>query len=184
MIACRNLWLMTSTFTLLIGPYSLCAAEPLTDAQKRSTVYEMYAEYKKDFPKVTDISPGDARSAFAKGQIQFVDVRKPEEIRISTLPGAIDRETFLRDKRLYRDKAVVAFCTISYRSGLFAQEMAREGVAVQNLTGGILAWVLEGGQVFDEGGASKRLHVYGPKWDLAPADFETTKFGVLKRLQQ
>lgn len=182
MIAGRHFLLITSIVAFVFSARPLCAAEPLTDTQKRSTVYKMYADYKGDFPEVLDISPDDARRLFSEGQIQFVDVRKPEEIRISTLAGAIDRETFLQNKRRYGNKTLVAFCTIGYRSGIFAQEMARQGVVVKNLKGGILAWVLEGGQIFDEDGASKRLHVYGPKWDLAPGDYETTKFGVLKRL--
>lgn len=182
MITSRHLLLITSIVALIFIVRPIWAAEPLTDSQKRSAVYEMYAEYKRDFPEVLDISPSDAGDLLSEGQIQFVDVRNPEEIGISTLPGAIDRHSYLQNKGQYGNKTVVAFCTISYRSGIFAQEMARQGVAVQNLTGGILAWILEGGQIFDEGGASKRLHVYGPKWDLAPGDFETIKFGVLKRL--
>jgi rhodanese-related sulfurtransferase len=184
MIAGRHFLLMTSIIAFVFSARPLCAAEPLTDTQKRVAVYKMYTDYKRDFPEVLDINPGDARHLLSEGPIQFVDVREPEEIRISTLPGAIDTETYLQNKRQYGNKTLVAFCTIGYRSGIFAQEMARQGVAVKNLKGGILAWVLEGGQIFNENGASKRLHVYGPKWDLAPGDYETIKFGVLKRLTQ
>jgi len=185
MIACRHLLRMASIVTLFfISLHPLHAAEPLTIPQKRSAVYEMYAEYKRDFPEVIDISPSDVRRLFSEGRIQFVDVRKPEEIRVSTLPGVINKHSFLQHQGRYGNKIVVAFCTIGYRSGIFAQKMAHQGVAVQNLKGGILAWVIEGGRVFGEGGESKRLHVYGPQWDLAPADFETVKFGVLKRLKK
>lgn len=183
-MALKRLILMACIAALFFSPHPSGAAGSLTDAQKRNAVYEMYREYKRDFPQVSDISTDDARRALSDGGVQFVDVRKPEEIRISTLPGAIDKERFLQNLEGYQDKTVVVFCTISYRSGIFAQEMASRGIAVQNLKGGILAWVLEGGPVFDDNGASKRLHVYGPKWDLAPGDFETIKFGVLKRLKR
>jgi sodium/bile acid cotransporter 7 len=111
-------------------------------------------------------------------------VRKPAEIAVSTLPGAIDKPSFLENPQKYRDKTVVAFCTIGYRSGLFAQEMAERGLTVKNLKGGILAWVLKGGKVYKTDGVIKRLHVYGPKWDLAPSAYETVKFDLLERLAQ
>lgn len=180
----KRLLLMASIAALCLTPHLSSAAADLTDAQKSKAVYEMYAEYRRDFPRVADISAQDARRAFSKGGVQFIDVRKPEEIRISTLPGSVAKERFVENTERYKDKTVVAFCTIGYRSGIFAQEMAGQGIRVLNLKGGILAWVLEGGPVFDDSGASKRLHVYGPKWDLAPGDFETIKFGVLKRLKR
>jgi hypothetical protein len=36
----------------------------------------------------------------------------------------------------------------------------------------MLAWVHEGGKVIDQKGETKRIHVYGRKWNLAPASFE------------
>jgi sodium/bile acid cotransporter 7 len=103
---------------------------------------------------------------------------------VSTLPGAIDKQTFLQNQKRYQAKTVVAYCTIGYRSGLFAQEMAGLGIRIDNLKGGILAWTLKGGQVFNQNGATKRLHVYGPQWDLAPSEYKTIKFGLLERLSQ
>ena len=113
-----------------------------------------------------------------------MDVRTPAEMAVSTLPGAIDKRTFLQSPQRYHGKTVVAYCTIGYRSGLFAQEMAGLGIHTDNLKGGILAWALKGGQVFNQNGAIKRLHVYGPKWDLAPSDYETIEFGLLERLSR
>ena len=39
----------------------------LSDAQKKEVVYAMYADYKKDFPAVTDISPQRAMELAEKG---------------------------------------------------------------------------------------------------------------------
>ncbi|MDJ0784520.1 MAG: rhodanese-like domain-containing protein [Desulfosarcinaceae bacterium] len=176
---------------LLIGlmaslpePVSTLAASSGEEMAKLEAVYAMYQEYKQAFPSVDDIAPDEAAALFGEGRLQFVDVREPEEIAVSSLPGSIDKDTYLKNPRGYQDQTVVVFCTISYRSGVLAQELARQGVRVRNLKGGILAWVLEGGKVFDREEETKRLHVYGPKWDLAPADFDTLTFGWWERLGQ
>jgi len=41
-----------------------------------------------------------------------------------------------------------------------------------NLRGGLLAWVHDGGKVYDRNGETRRIHVYGRKWDLGPKDYE------------
>ncbi len=155
----------------------------LSDAQKKETVYGLYAEYRKDFPAVTDISPQQAMALLKKNDIVFVDTRKPAEMKVSMLPHAISQGEFLEHPEKYAGKTVVGYCTISYRSGVFAREMAQKGITVGNLEGGILAWTLEGKTVYDENGAAtKRLHVYGKKWDLAPAGYETVMFGLWEQV--
>ena len=160
----------------------LHAGAPADDDTKLAQVIAMYAEYRKDFPTVDDIDAKAAAALYAEGKAQFVDVRRPAEIAVSSLPGAIDKQSFLQNRQAYQHKTVVVFCTISYRSGVFARELADQGDRVVNLKGGILAWVLQGGRIEDQKGETRRLHVYGPKWDLAPADYETLTFGLLERL--
>jgi len=58
---------------------------------------------------------------------------------------------------------------------VFAQELGKQNVDVLNLRGGILAWLHAGGRVYRQGRAVKQVHVYGERWDLAPADFQTVK---------
>jgi sodium/bile acid cotransporter 7 len=43
---------------------------------------------------------------------------------------------------------------------------------VYNLRGGILAWVHDGGTVYDQNGETRRIHVYGRKWNLAPNSYQ------------
>jgi sodium/bile acid cotransporter 7 len=156
---------------------------PLSDGEKKETVYRMYQEYKgEDFPGVRDISPQEAMALVPSGDVVFVDTRRSEEMDVSTLPNAITQEEFLADVSRYQGQTIVAYCTISYRSGLFAEEMADRGVTVYNLKGGILAWALEGGKVYDADGKTKRIHVYGKKWNYAPAGYDTVKFGFFEQL--
>ena len=114
-------------------------------------------------------------------KILFVDTRKPAEMAVSMLPGAITLEAFLKDPEKFKDRRIVAYCTISYRSGKFAQEMAKKGIAIFNLRGGLLAWVLEGEKVYDEKGETKRINVYGKKWDYPPEGYESVLLGFFER---
>ena len=166
----------------LFLPQTVTGESTLTDQQKLKIVYDMYDGYKKDFPGVLDIRPKKAMELLKEGRLVFVDTRRPAEMEVSMLPHAITREEFLKDPEKYKDMTVVAYCTISYRSGKFAEEMAKKGIQVLNLKGGLLAWVLEGEKVYDSHGETRRIHVYGKKWDYPPAGYESVTFGFFDRL--
>lgn len=169
-------WVLGLVFLVMVICHRDGPAEPLSDLQKEKTVFEMYAKYKKDFPEVTDITPKEAMQLLVqKKRVVLVDVRTPEEQRVSMLPGAISRDEFLRHLDSYRDQVIIGYCTISYRSGKLAQELRREGITMLNLQGGLLAWLHEGGQVYSQGMETLKVHVYGTKWDLAPARYQTVK---------
>jgi rhodanese-related sulfurtransferase len=157
----RIVWLAACLIVLSFLPQFSFGNPELSDAQKRQIVYRMYADYKKDFPAVQDVSPQEAMALLKSDQVVFVDVRTPEEMKVSMLPQAVSRQEFQKDPARYAGKKIVAYCTISYRSGKFAQEMTRQGITVYNLTGGILAWTLEGGKVYDARGETKRIHPTG-----------------------
>ena len=174
-----NLWLRLLT-GILIFQAMFCNAE-LTDARKKEIVYQMYADYKKDFPSVHDISPREAMRLMKTADMLFVDVRKPAEMNVSMLPNAITKEEFLKNPSKYKDVRIVAYCTISYRSGIFAKEMEKKGIRINNLAGGLLAWVLEGGKIYDAHGESKRIHVYGQKWNYPPRGYEPVMFNFFEK---
>ena len=151
---------------------NLARSTSLTDAQKRTKVFKMYAEYKKGFPGVLDIDPPLAMELTNTGKVVFVDVRPLEERSVSRLPGAISADRFLENPAKYDDYIKIGYCTISYRSGLFALEMKQKGVPMYNLRAGLLAWVHLGGKVYDDAGETKRIHVYGQEWNLGPERYE------------
>jgi sodium/bile acid cotransporter 7 len=160
-----------------MGDYSL------SDTQKKEFVYAIYADYKKDFPAVMDISPQQAMDLLKKDEVVFIDIRKPAEMKVSMLPHAITQNEFLSHPEKYAGKTVVGYCTVSYRSGVFAREMDEMGISVRNLEGGILAWTLEGGKVYDENGKeTNRIHVYGKKWDYVPAGYEAVMFSLWEQM--
>jgi sodium/bile acid cotransporter 7 len=170
------------TIMTLLASAAVPAAQELSDVRKKEIVYAMYADYKSDFPEVADIDPQEAMRLMESDRVVFVDTRKPAEMAVSMLPEAVTEEAFLSDIEAYGDRIVIGYCTISYRSGIFAREMAAKGVEIRNLRGGILAWTLEGGTVYEDGEPVKRLHVFGDKWDYAPRDYETVKFSMWDRI--
>lgn len=158
---------------LVLGP-ALLSCDPAEDEERREKIDKMYESYKrKSFPGVTDIEPRLAMALAGRTGVLFVDVRPPEERSVSMIPGAIAEEPFLNHLEQYRDHIIIGYCTISYRSGKLAKElMARKGITMYNLRGGLLAWVHDGGKVVDQKGETKRIHVYGRKWNLAPSAYE------------
>ena len=153
----------------------------LTDEQKKEIVYQLYADYKKEFPGVKDMTPLEAMKLMKTGQVVFVDTRRAAEMEVSKLPDAVTKDDFLKDHSRYKDRTVVGYCTISYRSGLFAEEMSEKGVMIYNLSGGLLAWVLEGGKVYDGNGETKRIHVYDQEWNYPPQGYESVMFGFWEK---
>lgn len=144
----------------------------MSDAEKKKRVEELYRGYKKDFSQVEDIAPEEAIRLHREGKALFIDVREKREQAVSMLPGAISEEEFLKSYHNFKDKILIGYCTISYRSGKLAERLARKGIRLFNLRGGLLGWVHAGGPIVDREGPSRRIHVYGPKWNLAPDGYE------------
>lgn len=151
---------------------AVASVKPLSNFEKKEKVYDMYEGYRKSFPDVPDISPKRAMRLMKSGKAIFVDVRTPTERKVSMLPAAIPAEKILENPSSYRDKIIISYCTISYRSATFTRKLMHKGLTAYNLAGGMLAWVLEGGKVYDASGEVKRIHVYGERWNYPPAGYE------------
>jgi sodium/bile acid cotransporter 7 len=149
------------------------AGADLSEAEKKATVRRLYATYEHKFPGITSISAQAALDLHQQGQAVFVDVRKPEEQAVSMIPGAVTSEVFLADMERFRGQRIIAYCTISYRSGKLAAKLNRKGITMVNLKGGLLGWVHAGGPLVRGNLPVTVLHVYGRKWDLAPVGIET-----------
>lgn len=148
------------------------ADDSMSDNEKRLKIEAMYRDYKRNFADVADISPAEAMELLHAGRAVFVDVREEREQKVSMLPGAVTEQEFLEHPERYRDKVVIGYCTISYRSGVLADKLKARGITMLNLEGGLLAWVHAGGKVYDGSGETRRIHVYGRKWNLGPKDYE------------
>ena len=160
---------------LLCLPVSSIGASKnmITDQEKRARIEELYEGYKRRFPVVSDVSPKQAMNLWQTQKVIFVDVRTAEEQKISMLPGALKKEEFLNNLQEYKNEVIIGYCTISYRSGKLAKKLSKKGIIMLNLRGGILAWVHDGGKIYDQDGETDRIHVFGRTWNLAPKEYET-----------
>ncbi len=141
--------------------------------EKVARIDEMYAGYREDFPEVAEVDVAELRRDLAgESPPVLVDVRTDEERAVSIIPGAISREEFESRREELTGRPVVTYCTIGYRSGLYADELSRQGWDVHNLRGSILSWTHEGGELEDAAGSTRRVHVYGRRWNLVADGFE------------
>lgn len=156
---------------LPLGPAAAQSRD--TEAGRRQIMERMIEGIREDHPDVATISAAELREALPGGDFVLVDVRTERERRVSTLPGAIPASEFERRLAELAGRTVVVYCTIGARSSSYAREMGRRGVDVFNLEGSVLAWTHAGGPLVHEGMPTKRLHVYGRRWNLAADGYET-----------
>lgn len=119
-----------------------------------------------DVPVITLEQIGD----FPMGSYILLDAREKEEYEVSTIPGAIhvgydDFDESSLDN-LPRDKKIIVFCSIGYRSEVIGRKFIKEGFNdVYNLYGSIFAWANAGKiLVRPNGNTTKEVHTYNKKW--------------------
>ncbi|MDE2784791.1 MAG: rhodanese-like domain-containing protein [Gemmatimonadota bacterium] len=162
-----------ATLAGLSAPGVAAAQSRAAEAERRVILERMVEEVGEDYPDVATISPVALRDALPEGDLVLVDVRTEAERRVSTLPGAITSEEFEARLQELAGRTVVAYCTIGRRSSEYVRRMARRGVDMLNLEGSVLAWTHAGGQLVNDGVPTRRLHVYGRRWNLAAAGYQT-----------
>lgn len=132
-------------------------------------VKALYSEIQRNYREVPEMSISQVRNTPASEMI-IVDVRGEEERSVSIIPGAISEKQF--EQQTDQSKIIVAYCTIGLRSAKFVRKIRQRGIPAFNLEGSILGWVHENGPLVDsKGKAVKRVHIYGPKWNLLPAGY-------------
>ena len=139
---------------------------------KLQAIDELYTKSTVSFPAVKSLSVDQLLELSGNEAIILIDVRETYEQEVSTIPGAITKEELQKNLESHRAKKIVPYCTIGYRSGLYAQELIEKDFDVLNLKGGILAWTHGGQPLADKNGETKRVHVYGKKWALAAEGYE------------
>lgn len=145
----------------------------VVQAARETALATMVRDVRMRYPDVEGVDAARVEAMIADGAV-LVDVRSEEERAVSRIPGSITREAYLADPGRYGDRPVVAYCTVGERSARFAQEQAGQGRTILNFEGSILAWTHHGGALVGPDGPTRRLHVYGSRWDLAAVGYETT----------
>lgn len=172
----RTIWgLFTASlafaFVTLMGQQTV-SSDDLTNAVKRQMVDDLCDDFHIKFPDVLNVTPQQAMRLSVNQKSIFIDIREQHEQQVSMLPGSITEQDFLDNLKRYADHIKIAYCTISQRSGKFVENLQQEGIPAFNLKGGILAWVHEGGKVYNRNGETQQVHVHDGEWNLVPAGYE------------
>lgn len=105
-----------------------------------------------------------------KENIILLDAREKKEFEISHIPGAIwvgyDNFSMKRVKGIAKDKPVVTYCSVGYRSERIGEKLQRKGFSnVQNLEGSIFRWMNEGQEVVNKDGeTTNKVHGFNEEW--------------------
>lgn len=161
----------------LVSAQMVFAEGSKSDKEKLETVRKISQQFSGKFPDAVEISPVEAMALLDKGEVVFIDVRNAAEQAVSMLPAAVTKEAFEKNPGIADGKTAVAYCTIGARSGGFSQKMNRKGGRVLSLSGGMMAWLLKGGKVYNAGEETKKVHVFGDAWNYLPEGYEAATGG-------
>ncbi|MGC1310015.1 MAG: rhodanese-like domain-containing protein [Phormidesmis sp.] len=136
---------------------------------------------RRSFPAVRTISTAELANRLAQNptSLTLIDARQAKEYAVSHLPQAQLARTVEAAEAagISKEKPIVAYCSIGYRSGRLAQALQAAGYKVMNLEGSIFQWANEGRPLFtDEPPAgeqpTRQVHPYNALWGLllAPSD--------------
>lgn len=153
--------------------------EPTHEQTNENRVLKKYRSFRKKFLPMEEVSSKEALSLLKskKDDILFLDARTPIEQKVSTLPGALtfkelERQIHL-NKNLAKEKTIIVYCTVGYRSAITTKELTKRGFRAKNLMGGVLGWAQENGIFMDsKGEKTNRVHVYGKDWSILPKAYK------------
>ncbi|SES88520.1 Rhodanese-related sulfurtransferase [Nitrosomonas marina] len=161
----RTIGYITGVF--LLGLTGLVIACAVSSAVFLKTAYSLVAIQFGDIPTISNKSLRPLLNK-ANSELVLVDVRTPEERRISVIPGAITKDDFEENPAKYQNRTVVVYCTIGYRSGQYTRQLRQQGLDAYNLSEGILGWAhIDGRLVNDQQQTTRQVHVYSRPWNLA-----------------
>ena len=102
------------------------------------------------------------------GRFLIVDVRDEAETDVSIIPGAITLAEFEETRKNHRDKTIITYCTVGYRSGIYAQKLRKDGWNAWNYQGSILDWCDHRLPVVTRlGQSTNQVHTYNSRYALA-----------------
>lgn len=172
-------WIIMAVVLLTLAGYILMHRDfPATRSllQDRQILARMMAENRSEFPEAEEVDVTQVVELVQQQRCVLVDVRTEAERNVSIIPGAISEAEFERTMHAHAGKTVISYCTIGYRSAKYAEEMEQRGFTIASFNGSIVAWCQAGQKLITpDGRETNQVHVYGPKWDLIPPDYESVR---------
>lgn len=102
----------------------------------------------------------------------FLDAREKKEFEVSHIKNAIwvgyDDFDFSRVKNIAKDKKIIVYCSVGYRSEKITEKLTKDGYTnVTNVVGGIFEWKNLGYSVVDNSGKeTEKIHAYSKTWGI------------------
>lgn len=145
----------------------------------------IFGQVNSEWPKVKDEKYNKRLNFLLSGSVPFMEVstletnieqytlldtRDREEYEVSHIPGAVfvGPDFDLKNvEGLDREKPVVVYCSVGYRSEKYGEKLLKAGFAeVSNLYGGIFEWLNAGNNVAvgNEVLENKLIHTYNASW--------------------
>ncbi len=130
------------------------------------------SKIRSEFPDVPRISTSQLAVRLSNpkqdGPVLF-DVRTAVEFEVSHLEGAqrIEPDTDPKTISVPKDKAIVTYCSVGYRSAAFAKKLRDAGYSrVANLEGSIFRWANENRPLVHDGKPTDKVHPYNRIWGV------------------
>ena len=123
-----------------------------------------------DFPTVRRITTSET-AAWLKDEKRprpvLLDVRTKAEYDVSHIRGAqrVEPGSDASTLQLPRERPIVTYCSVGYRSGAFAEKLQDAGYTnVRNMSGSIFQWANESRPLERDGQPAKKVHPYNGVW--------------------
>lgn len=148
-----------SSSAFVLTTLTQCMSQPDFDKKIRSLIDE----------SVPLIYQKELKQRMEKEEVILLDSRSPEEYEVSHLPGAkyVGYDEFSSEsvERLDRDKPVVVYCSVGYRSEKIGEKLQEMGFEeVYNLYGGIFDWKNNKNAVVNNRVETDSVHTYNRNW--------------------
>lgn len=141
-----------------------------SQANEMLDLNEMIETVHRKFPDVKHVDTGAVEQLLkSNNAVQVIDVREPEEFKVSHLPGAINVPPETSDEdvlaKIKPDHPTVVYCSVGWRSSEMAERLQAAGrTNVVNYAGSIFAWANADQPLESSGGVAKAVHPYDKYW--------------------
>ena len=146
--------------------FAACRQQPAADwpGMKRTI--------RDKFPEVRQVSTTQLSQWLAQPEPPLLlDARAPKEYAVSHLPYAQpaenEKQALERLKDAPKDRRIVIYCSVGYRSSALARQLQQAGYAnVSNLEGSIFEWANQGRPVYKATQRVNVVHPFDEKWGV------------------
>ena len=129
-------------------------------------------QIRNSFPTVKHITTDEFKQLMEQvneNNIVLLDVREIEEYKLSHIKNAqlstgMDEALSIL-KNVPKDKKIVAYCSVGYRSASLVKQLTAQGYSnILNLEGSIFEWANKDYAVYKQSEKVHQVHPYDPTW--------------------